>query len=68
MTGQKNYNNILKRMYMKKYNLPYDFYYNNLPLWIKEIIIIEGIFLNIILLTSLITFIILKHKLKQYKK
>jgi hypothetical protein len=45
--------------------LSYNCYYNDLPLWLKEIIVIEAIALNIIILSLIIAFIVLKYKLKK---
>jgi hypothetical protein len=47
--------------------LPYDCLFNDLPNWCKEIIIVEAIVLNVILLAMIITYFVLKYKLKQMK-
>lgn len=46
-------------------NLPYECYYNTLPTWCKEIIIIEAIAFNIIILAMIITYIYLKIQIKK---
>ena len=44
----------------EKINLPNDCYFNDLPNWIKQIIVIEGISINIIIVLSLILIIKIK--------
>lgn len=46
-------------------DLPYECYYNTLPYWCKEIIIVESMALNIIILAMIITYIVLKIQIKK---